>query len=124
LEACLEKSPRKEERVLAFSKKATDSKGLKRRTIKSTMRTMTWTNTRSTRSLSTTMTYPTRGGVIKSINKVWFLTRLTSVHTMRRAMNNQRPRRLRKINTKNSANRKKSDTQDLPAGQEHEKNFT
>jgi len=113
LEACLERSPRNEEQVLVLSKKATDFKGHQSRT-----------NTSITWSMPTTRTYPTREGVIKSINKVWFLARLTSVHTMRRAMNNQRPRRLRKINTKDSAKRNRSDTQDLPAGQEHEKNFS
>jgi len=112
LEACLERSPQNEEQVLVLSKKATNFKGHKRRT-----------NTSITWSMPTTMAYPTRG-VIKSINKVRLLARLTSVHTMRRAMNNQRPRRLRKINTKDSAKRKRSDTQDLPAGQEHEKNFS
>jgi len=110
---CLEKATQEEERVLVLSKKAMDSEGHKRRTNIS----ITW-------SMPTTRTYPTREGVIKSINKVWFLARLTSVHTMRRAMNNQRPRWLRRINTKDSAKKKRSDTQDLPAGQEHKKIFS
>jgi hypothetical protein len=70
------------------SKEASISHGLMRRTNGSIMRGMSWTNTRSTRSMSTIMTYPTREGVIKPSDEKWLLTRNTSVHAMRRAMNN------------------------------------
>ena len=68
------------------------SRGSRRRTNTSITRSVSWTDTRSIRSMSTNTTKPTRKGVKEPINETWFLTRHTSAHAMIWAMNNQWPR--------------------------------